>query len=164
MATYSNRTHQRNARLIKVADMLLLGNTQTEIAVHFKLSNATIHNDVKEVKKRWLAESRDTIAEFVATEGGRIDLIIKGLMVKAKTGKLQVIDRLCKLIELKMKLYGLDAKYLSENLRMIMADGANSNQDVGAISQGLRELEAVIDSGEGGGNGNGASVSVPTLN
>ena len=164
MASYNTQSHKRNKRLIEVGEMLLLGNTQTEIAVHLKVSTPTICRDVKEVKKRWLDQSRDTIAEFVATEGGRIDLIIKGLMAKAKTGKLQVIDRLCKLIELKMKLYGLDAKYLSENLRMIMADGANSDQDVGAISQGLRELEAVIDSGEGGGNGNGAAVAVPTLN
>lgn len=164
MASYNTRSHERNARIVEVAKMLLMGNTQTEIAVHFGLSNQTISRDVKEVKKRWLAESRDTIAEFVAVEGGRIDLIIKALMVKAKAGKLQVIDRLCKLIELKMKLYGLDAKYLSENLRMIMADGADSNQNVGAISQGLRELEAVIDAGEGGGNGDGTEGAVPTIN
>lgn len=165
MATYSNRTHQKNARLVKVAEMLLMGSTQTQIAIHFKLSNATIHNDVKLVKERWREEAISKIDDFVNVESARLDLIINAIMPKARAGKLLVIDRLCRLIELKMKLYGIDAKHLSENLREIMQGGKDiSAQTVAEISAGLRELETLVKLGEGGGNGISDQGDLPTIN
>jgi len=165
MATYNTQMDRRNKRLIEVAKAMLMGDTQVQMSVKFKVSTVTIGKDVKVIKKRWLDECRETVGEFVSREGGRLDLAINAIMAKATAGKLPYIDRLCKLIETKMKVYGLDAKYVAGYLNeMRQGDNANSNETAGAISDGLRELEGLFDAGTSDGNGNGAKGEVPTIN
>lgn len=164
MATRNTQTHRRDKRLIDVAERMLMGDTQAEIAFHHDVSTATISRDVKTIKTRWLNSTRDTVGEFVAREGSRLEFAIAKIMPRVKAGRFGAVDRLVKLIDLKMKLYGIDQAYLAENLRNILGGDRDINREVAAISDGLRELETLFNDGSGGGDGAKPPSGVPIVN
>lgn len=145
MATRNTPEDRRLRRLIDVAEMMLMGKTQHQIALVLKISESTASRDVRTVREKWAMEAQDTVAELVAKESQRLEFVIERLMPKVAGGMYGAIDRLLRVIELKMKLYGVDSKNFAENMRELLAGKADSLDDLGTVADAIRELQGVFD-------------------
>ena len=161
MATRKTQEDKRLLRLVSVAEFMLLGKTQHQIAVELGISESTASRDVRTVREKWALESQETVAELVAKESKRLEYILEKLMPRVAAGMYGSIDRVLKIIELKMKLYGVDSKHFAENMRDLLTDKASSDDNLGTLSEAVRELQTLFDERGSGKGGNSNKKAVP---
>jgi predicted DNA-binding transcriptional regulator YafY len=101
------RIEERRAR---VARLLLErpGIRLAEIARHTGVSVATAHRDVQAVRAEWAAQRVAAYEARLVEDFARTDEAIAAIWPHVAAGKAWAIDRLCSLIQLRMKLLGLE--------------------------------------------------------
>jgi transposase len=102
------RVEERRA---KVARLLLErpGIRLVEIAHRVGVSVATAHRDVQAVRAEWAAQRVAAYEARLVEDFARTDEAIAAIWPSVVAGKAWAIDRLCSLIQLRMKLLGLES-------------------------------------------------------
>jgi len=123
----ARKSPQREERLTRVAEMMLArpGISAAQIARELGVHRATAWRDVQEVRRQWAERRLQAYESRLLDDLARTDRAIEALWTAIEAGKGWAIDRLCSLIQTRMKLLGLDtvrheidigevlAKYLS---------------------------------------------------
>jgi transposase len=79
-----------------------------EIAERFRISIASAHNDVKAIREEWAQRRLTAYESRLLDDYIRTDEAIAAIWPHVAAGKGWAIDRLCSLIQARMKLLGLD--------------------------------------------------------
>jgi transposase len=79
-----------------------------EIAERFNISIASAHNDVKAIREEWAQRRLTAYESRLLDDYIRTDEAIAAIWPHVLAGKGWAIDRLCGLIQARMKLLGLD--------------------------------------------------------
>jgi transposase len=97
-------------RRVRVARLLLErpGIRLVEIAHHVGVSVATAHRDVQAVRAEWAAQRVAAYEARLVEDFVRTDAAIEAIWPHVEAGKAWAIDRLCSLIQLRMKLLGIE--------------------------------------------------------
>jgi transposase len=98
-------------RRVRVARLLLErpGIRLVEIAHRVGVSVATAHRDVQAVRAEWAAQRVAAYEARLVEDFARTDAAIEAIWPHVAAGKPWAIDRLCSLIQLRIKLLGLEA-------------------------------------------------------
>jgi len=101
---------QVEQRRTAVAELLLArpGVTVRQVARHFNVSVGTAYNDIRAVREEWAERRLHAYESRLVEDLVRTDVAIAGIWDAVRAGKGWAIDRLCSLIEQRMKLLGLN--------------------------------------------------------
>jgi transposase len=97
-------------RRAQVAELLVErpGIRLREIAERFGISITAAHNDVKVIREEWAQRRLAAYESRLLDDYVRTDEAIAAIWPHVAAGKGWAIDRLCSLIQARMKLLGLD--------------------------------------------------------
>lgn len=96
-------------RRIRVAEMLLEGRSQRQMAKALGVGLATINRDVKAVRAEW-ADRRVELLDSVGAEDlARTDAAIAAIWSQVVAGKLIAVDRLVSLLQYRARVLGLES-------------------------------------------------------
>ncbi len=143
----------RNARRDLVADMLMEGSTYRQIAVQASCGIGTVFRDVKALMAEWRTDRVSKVEDVLTVQNRLLDQALRPLMKKVAAGNFGAIDMMLKIIDRRMKLYGLDALAVFEHVKEMLGDDDETKARASdrSIAQGLREIESIVK--RYGGNG-----------
>jgi len=103
----NSRVEERRA---KIAKLLIErpGIRLHEIATQFNISISMAHYDVKAIRAEWAQQRLSAYESRMLEDYARTDEAIAAIWPSVAAGKGWAIDRLCSLIQARMKLLGLD--------------------------------------------------------
>ncbi len=120
-------------RRIRVAEMLLEGRSQRQMAKALGVGLATINRDVKAVRAEW-ADRRVELLDSVGAEDlARTDAAIAAIWSQVVAGKLFAVDRLVSLLQYRARVLGLGS-------------AQKTQLDVGDVLAGILERLAAAGS------------------
>jgi hypothetical protein len=151
----------REQRRVRVAELLLSGNSYREIGREICVSTATVQRDVALVLGRWREECLETIDDHVRQDLKRIDLALQGIANDVKAGTLPAIDRWIRLLDHRAKLLGLyEPARVQADVRVNYLDQVRDESAVIAEYEEVVQDAArrIINTGQGpAGAGNSAT-------
>jgi len=94
---------------LKIWQMRRAGYTIREIAAQVGLSKSEVGRMVKEALDDYHVKNQDQVADYVALETGRIEVIMRAFMPKAQTGNASAADVVLKAHDRLARMHGMDA-------------------------------------------------------
>lgn len=111
--TTPNRTIEARARVedrqVQVAELVLNGFSERQIARQLRTSPVTIHRDVVAVRKQWAEQRNATYETHIANQMQRLDQLERVIAREVAAGNLEAVDRALKILDRRARLLGLDA-------------------------------------------------------
>jgi len=93
-------------RRAEVSALLDGSYSQRDIAQALKISTSTVSKDIKELRKLWRNEQLENVEDIMVADLHRISSMVSALWAEAMTGRVDAIDRVAKLIELRARILG----------------------------------------------------------
>ncbi|MBI4496777.1 MAG: hypothetical protein HY689_02620 [Chloroflexi bacterium] len=103
------------ARRTRVAELLLEGRSEREMARALGVSLGTVATDVKAVRQEWQARRLAHMEEKGAEDLARTDADLAAIWPKVRAGNLWAIDRVLGLLQYRAKVLGLEAPQKQEH-------------------------------------------------
>lgn len=130
------------------------GLTYRQIGQALGISAATVMRDFNVMKADWRKEHVHQIHDMISMEAARLDVILQAIMpqVRAKKPDHGAIELVLKTLDRRLKLYGLDAAALLDQLKTLLepTDAEQVGTETRRIADGLRSLEAIVERYRGG--------------
>ncbi len=138
---------QRENRRVQVAEMLLRGLSYRLIASTLGCGLATVHRDVMASLKEWRTDRVSDIEDVLIMQNRLLDRALRKILPAVTDGKIEAIEVLLKIIDRRMKLYGLDAKAIFQHMEDILApdEQERARTTDRSIATGLREIESIVE-------------------
>lgn len=123
-------------RRLKAFELRKQGLTLRQIAVKLKVSHVCVHQYLSEALKELVKEQAQLIEEIRALELERLDMMLQGLMPKAKKGNTFAIDRVLKIMQRRSKYLNLDTheekKKVTVSIALELQKARQRLKDVGS--------------------------------
>jgi len=93
------------------------------------------------VRREWVALRRQDLEEYVAEELERLSVIERGVLPAASRGEVLAVEKCLRIIDLRMKLYGLQGKlqaeqYIRNAARRLGVDPDDLRREIDAVLKG----------------------------
>ena len=128
-------------RLRKAAACLLLRLSPRQAAHVIGVSVAAARELYERVRREWVALRRQDLEEYVAEELERLSVIERGVLPAASRGEVLAVEKCLRIIDLRMKLYGLQGKlqaeqYIRNAARRLGVDPDDLRREIDAVLKG----------------------------
>ncbi len=143
---------KRENRRTEVAELLLRGLSFRLIASTVGCGLATVHRDVQASLKEWRDDRVSSVDDVLIMQNRLLDRALRKILPAVTKGELDSIDMLLKIIDRRMKLYGLDAKAVFQHWQAILApdEQSRTREADRSLADGLRNIEAIVQRHRGG--------------
>ncbi len=136
----------REERRVIVSESLLKGMSITDIASENNVSKATVLRDKNHTMMEWRDERLTNVDHVLLASSALLDKIQIKLLTQVEGGSHNAMELLLKVIDRRMKLYGLNEKATAEHWQKVLLDGSRKGNGTvaGSVFEAIREVEAII--------------------
>lgn len=93
-------------RRMEVADLMLGGASQREIAEQLGVSAATINGDIRAIRSEWVKSTKIKLDVLIAQDLRRLDMALSAIMTPVLAGNLEAIETFLKIIQSRATIIG----------------------------------------------------------